>query len=118
MTKPNQELGKNAASFEQHFLAGLRIAGLNVTDYFPSRTYQQKNKSKIGFGFIQDPNDLDSVCICEEDGLHFNHTFNGVMIPINKKQPASLIATMVLASILTNKVLAPPKYSHCEEEDD
>tara|TARA_R100000458_G_C8259801_1_gene235409 strand:+ start:1583 stop:1732 length:150 start_codon:yes stop_codon:yes gene_type:complete len=35
MANSNQELGKNAASFEQHLRAGLQVAEREITDYHP-----------------------------------------------------------------------------------
>jgi len=118
MTKPNQELGKNAASFEQHLRAGLEVAEREITDYFPMLVSPLEDKSKVGFAILQEPDDPDSICICFEDALHFDPSFDKVSMPITEDQPASLLATLILAALLTGEVVAPPKCPHCEEEDD
>ena len=118
MANSNQELGKNAASFEQHLSAGLQVAEREITDYHPMLVRHIEDKSKIGFALLQEPDDPDSICICFEDALHFDPSFNEVSMPITEAQPASLLATLILAALLTGEAIAPPKCPHCEEEDD
>tara|TARA_R100001082_G_C4338780_1_gene149091 strand:- start:301 stop:660 length:360 start_codon:yes stop_codon:yes gene_type:complete len=117
MTKTNTKLGKNAASFEKHLNYGLQVAELDIADYHPMLVRDTEDKSKIGFAIIQQPDDPDSICICFEDALHFDPSFNKVSMPITKDQPASLLATLVLSALLTNDVVAPPKCPHCEKEE-
>ena len=118
MANSNQKLGKNAASFEQHLSAGLQVAEREITDYHPMLVSHIEDKSKIGFALLQEPDDPDSICICFEDALHFDPSFNEVSMPITEDQPASLLATLILAALLTGEAIATPKCPHCEEEDD
>ena len=117
MANSNQELGKNAASFEQHLIAGLQVAEREITDYHPMLVRHIEDKSKIGFALLQEPDDPDSICICFEDALHFDPSFNEVSMPITEDQPASLLATLILAALLTDQIVRPPKCTHCWEDE-
>lgn len=112
-------LGKNAAIFEKHVIAGLDLSGLKVKDYSPGYLTDKKT-GEVGFCIQQlsldrDP-DLETMVVCFEDRLVWAAHNDGSEIVIKEEQPASLVAVLVLAAIWTADPMYPPNCVICEEE--
>lgn len=108
------KLGKNARSFERHLALGLDAAGLDIEDFSPCYMSHTEDKSKVGFGLTQIEGDTDTFCCCFEDGLYFSSTEN--IMPINKDQPSSTLAVLILVSIIHGEPTCPPSCPECEAE--
>ena len=112
-------LGKNAAIFEKHVIAGLDSSGLEVHDYSPGYLTDKKT-GEVGFCIQQlsldrDP-DLETMVVCFEDRLVWAAHNDGSEIVIKDEQPASFIAVLILAAIWTADPMYPPNCVTCEEE--
>ena len=115
-TERPQKLGLNVSSFERHIAVGLETAGLNIEDFFPVYMSHTEDKSKgVGFGIMQLKGDESSYVCCFESGLEFPH--GGSSMIINDDQPASVIAVLILVSILSGRPIASPECPHCQEEN-
>tara|TARA_R100000655_G_scaffold1380_1_gene5264 strand:+ start:178 stop:546 length:369 start_codon:yes stop_codon:yes gene_type:complete len=108
------KLGKNARSFERHLALGLDAAGLDIEDFYPCHMSHTEDESKLGFGLTQVAGETDTFCCCFEDGLYFSSTEN--IMPINKDQPASTLAVLILVSIINENPICPPGCPQCEAE--
>ena len=114
-TELRKKLGKNASSFEQHIFIGLDAAGLDINDFNPAYMGHSEDKSKgVGFGITQQKDDPSTYVCCFETGLEF--ASGGSSIIINKDQPASTVAVLVLVAILSGRPIASPECPHCEGE--
>ena len=110
-----QKLGLNVSSFERHIAVGLETAGLNIEDFFPVYMSHTEDKSKgVGFGIMQLKGDESSYVCCFESGLEFPD--GGSSVIINDDQPASMVAVLVLVSILSGRPICGPECPHCKEE--
>ena len=108
------KLGKNARSFERHLALGLDAAGLDIEDFYPCHMSHTEDESKLGFGLTQVAGETDTFVCCFEDGLYFSSTEN--IMPINKDQPASTLAVLILVSIINENPICPPGCPQCEAE--
>ena len=115
-------LGKNAAIFQKHVIAGIDSSGLEVHDYSPGYLTDKKT-GEVGFCIQQlsldrDP-DLETMVVCFEDRLVWAAQLfgnDGSEIVIKEEQPASFIAVLILAAIWTADPMYPPNCIKCEEE--
>jgi len=114
-TELREKLGPNASSFEKHIAVGLETAGLDINDFNPAYMGHSEDKSKgVGFGIMQQKDDPSSYVCCFESGLEFPD--GGSSIIINDDQPASMVAVLVLVSILSGRPICGPECPHCKEE--
>ena len=121
----NNELGKNAKIFRDHICAGMDYVGLNPDDYAMS-IYRNDENGEIGLLLAQVPiSEVESedhslkssfAIVCWEDQITYHFEENSVSLPISKKQPASILASMFLGAIVKGTPV-PPLTSSGEQND-
>ena len=114
--KKNNELGKNATIFRDHICAGMDYAGLNPDDYAMS-IYRNDENGEIGLLLAQVPiSEVESedhslkssfAIVCWEDQITYHFEENSASLPISKKQPASILASMFLGAIVKGTPVPP-----------
>jgi len=122
------ELGKNAESFVDHISVGILSIGMELEDFVFQVTKNNEDQrvgilmSQLPFHKMDEDNMLESshAIICYEDGIEwFSKTKNSaaMSMPINEKQPASMLAMQFLGAIATNNPIVPPVCKECEESN-
>ena len=115
-TELRKKLGKNVSSFERHIAVGLDAAGLDINDFNPAYMGHSEDESKgVGFGITQQKDDPSTYVCCFETGLEF--ASGGSSIIINKDQPASTVAVLILVAILSGRPIESPECPYCEGEN-